>query len=123
MENTMSDTYKTKNYAKAVKARNEDKDSYGISTFWDYHRFRSYKTPRGDNLSKFIIQTVGHRRRRAEERRVSGLVVRNDGYWERDSEADCDCFFCWGIDIHDTQDYERNLPKNAKRHSNVWDYY
>ena len=80
----MSDTWKTKNYAKARNAWRADKDERGISDFWDNHRFRYHKTPRGGTLARFIIQTMGHKRRRAEERKVSRLALLVDGHYTLD---------------------------------------
>ena len=97
----MSNTYKTKNYFQALRAFREGKEHKGISSFWDFHRFRFRKTPRDSKTAKEIIQKAGHRKRRTKELEACRLALYSQ---------------------HEDVDYDLYLPKNAKKHSSIWDY-
>ena len=126
----MSNTYTQKNYAKARIAWRKGEDPTGISKFWDHHRFRYTKTPRGSAVARYLIQTVGHKRRRREERMAARLALLTDGLYAYD---ECICYYDDNdraydfeyvyVAAHEDTDYEVGLPKNAKRHSDVWDHY
>ena len=128
----MTDTYTTKEYAKAKKAWSMGIDPTGLSKYWDLHRFHYHKTPSESKNAKLVIQTMGHKRRRAREREAFRAAVKLDIYANNfdielwDVEGSCNCCECmleYYYNDHEDYDYEKYLPKNAKRHSNVWDYY
>lgn len=138
----MSNTYKHKDYFKCNRAFKKFKCSchhrgniYCICgkptcDWWENHRFQCKKTPRDSKTAKYIIQTLGHHRRRASERVVCGDVknISNNyslGGWLLyfildQLEYDDDYYHTFENDIDDVYDIGLKLDK---KWSNVWDYY
>ena len=95
----MSNTYKHKEY---YKWRASDYDS-SVDCVWKDHRFSYRKSPSDSKTAKYIIQTLGHHRRRAAERKTC-CNVKSLGV---------------NFELLEEFDYEKHL---SKRWSNIWDY-
>ena len=122
----MSDTYKNKHYFQAREAWSRGEDATGISQYWDYHRFSSKKTPQSSRTAKYIIQVMGHHRRRASERAVIRGVLAEYGCNDIDLHidicADNEYRYLYE-DVYPAVDSMRYEKKLNRVFSNVWDYY
>lgn len=133
----MSNTYKHKDYFKGMRLHDlavckcHHRGNFHCickrpePRWWKEHRFSFHKTPRDSKTAKYIIQTLGHRRRRASERVVCKNLCNLENNYKFGFYYDYDPDLWW-TDVYDFEEldevYDVGL-KLEKQWSNVRDYY